>query len=153
MINQPMKLLLTIGLVGGFFACFHSGAAAMDLHGVPVRSHVNLKITEFHQLVSRSAEDGEVWVRDALQVALRFVGPFEGKLQHISRKNDSAESASRVEVIVIEEGYLDDSVRGARYKLVLEKDAHNIWDLLSAVKSWRCWPGRGHEDFSKKPCL
>ncbi len=153
MINQPMKLLLTIGLVGGVFACFPSGAAAMDLHGVPVRSYANLKITEFHQLVSRSAEDGEVWVRDALQVALRFVGPFEGKLQHISRKNDSAESASRVEVIVIEEGYLDDSVSGARYKLILEKDAHNIWHLVTAVKSWRCWPGRGHEDFSKKPCL
>ncbi len=153
MISQPMKWLFTIGLIGGFFTCVPSGAAAMDLYDVPVKSYQNLEIRKFQQLVSRSEEDGELWVKDALQVALRFVGPFEGKLQHIFRKNDSAESASKVEVVVIEEGYLDDSVRGARYKILLEKGMNNIWQLIGATKSWRCWRGRGHENFSKNPCL
>jgi hypothetical protein len=118
-----------------------------------VSSYENLEIAKFRQLVLSSVANGELWVKDALQVALRFVGTFEGKLQQITRRNNSAELASKVEIVIVEEGYLDDSVRGAWYQLKLEKEPRNVWQLVTAKKAWRCYPGRGHDDFSKRPCL
>lgn len=92
------------------------------------------------------------WVYDPLQVALRLVGDFEGRSQSITRIHDSADTPRAAEVIVIEDGYLDDSVRGARYHITLESD-QGVWRPTAVARGWRCWPGRGHETFAKQPCL
>ena len=153
MIYRAKEPCFTLGLILFLLTSIDHSVMAMELPGIPVRSYENLDISKFQQLLSKSAEGNEVWTDDPLQIALRLVGPFEAKIQQITRKHDSAESARKAEVIVIEEGYLDDSIRGARYEFVLEKDVKNRWQIISAKKSWRCWPNRGHDDFSQQPCL
>jgi len=56
-----------------------------------------------------------------------------------------------VEVQLIHDNMLDDSVRGQKYLMVLKKEG-NRWQVLSLKKNWRCWKGRGHEDWEIEPC-
>lgn len=46
----------------------------------------------------------------------------------------------------------DDSVRGRRSVLVFVQE-NGEWRLASATSTQRCWPNRGHQDFSTDRCL
>lgn len=54
-------------------------------------------------------------------------------------------------VIVQEEKIPDDSIFGEIrfFKLRLE---NNLWDLAEISAVWKCYPGRGHQDYSTFPC-
>ena len=91
-------------------------------------------------------------LNDTASGALVFTGPFEGKSQTVERVNESAESDAYVTVTVTEDGYMDDSVRGAVYFLGFRRSGNGFWVLESAGKKIRCWPGRDHEDFGTEPC-
>jgi hypothetical protein len=55
-------------------------------------------------------------------------------------------------VVLTADGLLDDSVRAQRYTLVFRR-AGEGWRLVSARRTQRCWPGRGHGAFSPRPCV
>ena len=65
----------------------------------------------------------------------------------------TGEGSSPVRVDVTLDRLGDDSVRAERYVLVLELAGEDGWRLASAVRTQRCWPGRGHETFSAERCL
>lgn len=147
-----MRLLVGLG-VATAGALIGISTTAGDLDEVPVESLQRVETEALRQAVSSAAEAGESWVYDALQVALSVVGVFEGRSQSITRTYDSADAPRKAEIVVIEDGYLDDSLRGARYQIMLESDAQGVWRPTAVEKAWRCWPGRGHETFGKEPCL
>ena len=72
-------------------------------------------------------------------------------MQTIERVNVSPESFDTTQVTIINKGLLDDSVKAVKYKLTLNK-VDSVWVIDSAVKVFKCWKGRGHEDFSSEPC-
>ena len=45
----------------------------------------------------------------------------------------------------------DDSVRAEEHRLELEPTPAG-WRIAWVGVRWRCWPGRGHEDFGLAPC-
>jgi hypothetical protein len=54
-------------------------------------------------------------------------------------------------VVVTFEGLFDDSVRAERWTLQLQPHG-DAFGLESGVRTFRCHPGRGHEDFAPEPC-
>lgn len=69
------------------------------------------------------------------------------------------ETPTRATVTVTLDGFLDDSVRGSRTVLQFEKEACPTcepdgarWHLRTQEEAWRCYEGRGHQDFSKELC-
>lgn len=91
------------------------------------------------------------WKMDPVIVSLKFIGLFEGKKQIIERINESAESLDKTLILITNEGLLDDSVMGIKYKIVLKK-AGDVWLIQNAGKAVKCWPGRGHSNYSPEPC-
>jgi hypothetical protein len=57
------------------------------------------------------------------------------------------------EVVATLDGLLDDSVRARRYTVELQRDSTKEWRVRDADWAQRCQPGRGHQDFSAKPCV
>jgi hypothetical protein len=55
-------------------------------------------------------------------------------------------------VTITLDGLLDDSVRAERWLLLFEPDGET-YALASAVRTLRCQPGRGHQDFTAEPCV
>lgn len=99
------------------------------------------------------------WIRasgygqDARKIVLAGVPPVEEpvdtsfEIQFGSRENPSEATA-----VWTEDGYLDDSLRGTR-KIVELVRQDGVWQIRSVVVEYRCWPGRGHEIFARRPCV
>ncbi|MBK8014805.1 MAG: hypothetical protein IPK13_26105 [Deltaproteobacteria bacterium] len=47
----------------------------------------------------------------------------------------------------------DDSISGYRYALTFKETDQRTLKIDDARQSLRCWPDRGHRDFSTKPCI
>ncbi|HMO79286.1 MAG TPA: hypothetical protein PKD24_00705 [Pyrinomonadaceae bacterium] len=91
---------------------------------------------------------------DPLGVISVLVGSFEDMLtRSVEVRADSVEAAEMLTVVVTDDGYADDSVRGAQYRFRLRKDAEGNWRVTAASRGWRCQPGRGSQEFSAKPCI
>ena len=86
-----------------------------------------------------------------LDIALRIVGPFEGVTQHIVQSNHGGEAAVRSTVIVIRDGLLDDSVRGERWDISLERSAVG-WSIKQVKRTWTCWRGNDRFRFGSARC-
>jgi hypothetical protein len=85
-------------------------------------------------------------------VSLLFTEAMDSKTQTIVRNYPSAESRSAATVLIAYENLLDDSVSGVKYKIDLKKNENGTWNIESVGKAVKCWEGRGHTDYSAKPC-
>lgn len=56
-----------------------------------------------------------------------------------------------IEVTLIHDYQLDDAVKGEKYIMELNKQVDN-WTVLVLKKNWKCYPTRGHTDWSIKLC-
>lgn len=54
-------------------------------------------------------------------------------------------------VELIHENMMDDSVRSKKYVMGL-KSADKKWQVVFLKNNWKCWPGRGHEDWGTETC-
>ena len=78
---------------------------------------------------------------------------------HLDVTYEGRESPTVAHVIVVQDRYLDDSVRGEKFVFrfsrkpcVSCRDPSQGWWVESLQVTHRCWEGRGHQDFSKEPC-
>lgn len=66
--------------------------------------------------------------------------------------HSTEEGSGPTTVVVTLDRLPDDSIRAERYLLAFTQ-SNGEWRLASAVSARRCWPTRGHQDFSTEPCL
>jgi hypothetical protein len=64
----------------------------------------------------------------------------------------SPEGGGPTTVTVVQDGLADDSVRATRAVLRFIPSGKD-WRLKSAVRTQRCQPGRGHQNFSAGDCV
>lgn len=55
-------------------------------------------------------------------------------------------------ITLIQDKFPDDSVRGSRTILLIEK-LGVLWKVKAIKESFKCWKGRGHTSWSIKPCI
>ena len=104
-------------------------------------------------LIITAANKGESWVKSPMEVALRITGEFdEMKTREMKFEAATAESPEAITLTVVNDGFLDDSVRGEKWIYELVKETNGVWKVSSIKRAWKCWPGRGHDDFSGEPC-
>lgn len=107
----------------------------------------------FNRKIRDAARNREFWVKMPTLVASGFVGTFsETKKRTVEITSEFAEATTRLDVVIIDDGFAGDSVRGVKYKLKLQADSAGIWYITSAEKAQRCYKGRGHQDYSAAPC-
>lgn len=99
-------------------------------------------------------------LRDDLLSWVSFGLPLDrNNPKQVSVAFSSAEAPTGATVTVVDEGLLDDSVHATRYRLLFSRKAcgdcgsgWSPWWLWKVETTYRCQPGRGHEDFSSEPC-
>jgi hypothetical protein len=115
----------------------------------------------------RPTEDGDVavdgfnayaetieaaWRRSPLLTVVEFLALEEPEASTTSLVlRQTPERFDDAVVTATTDGLLDDSVRGQRYVLELERQ-DGVWRLLSARVAWRCQAGRGQQDFAPELC-
>jgi hypothetical protein len=112
-----------------------------------------LDVTAFNRRIERAAEADSPWVRSPAFVAIQYTGDSCECAKSSLEVQNEPERFDEAEVIVVHDGLMDDSIRGYRYRLAMKRDERGVWSLTSIRRAWRCWPGRGHEDYSTERCL
>jgi uncharacterized protein len=87
-----------------------------------------------------------------LDIVLKIVREFEGSTQHIIQVNEGSEAPSASRITVLRDGLLDDSVRGDRWDIALEKTTTGVWRIKAVKRSWRCWRGEQMDRFATVSC-
>lgn len=87
-----------------------------------------------------------------VDIALKVVGPFEGKTQHIIQDNEGSEAPSSAKVTVIRDGLLDDAISGERWDIALAETPSGVWNISEVKKAWRCRRGQHPDEFATVSC-
>ncbi len=106
----------------------------------------------FNRLTVAAGQKGESWTRSPLLVTLKFLGETCSCSSRRIDLKSTPERFADATVTMTDQGYLDDSVRGYQYHVVLAKLPGGPWQLRRATRAWNCWRGRGHEGFSTELC-
>jgi len=113
----------------------------------------SVDIAPYNRTIANAARRNRAWVKSSMQVAVRLAGEIsEIKTRTMEFNHSSAEDNTVMTLIITNDGLMDDSVEAERFVFDLKKDSHGVWRVNSGQKSWKCWQGRGHTDFSAVPC-
>ena len=83
-----------------------------------------------------------------MEIARKHVGERDAK-----RTTDEVEvRGASASVTITFHSLRDDSVRDEEHVVRLEQTDDNRWKPVSDVVRYRCWPGRGHQEFSSELC-
>jgi hypothetical protein len=97
--------------------------------------------------------DGEPHADDLPRLVAQAFANAEVRSVSLAVNYASGEAPVAATVTVTLDGLLDDSVRGEEHVLAFRRDPESRrWRLDKATSKVRCWPGRGHADFSTAPC-
>ncbi len=106
--------------------------------GIEVESVKTLDTNKLNAEVRKAASKGENWTKEAVWVALKFVGAgLKGHTKIIDVRTQP-EQRDTVTVTVIESGYLDDAINGERWRLWLVKGSDNLWTIQRALWAQLC---------------
>lgn len=118
------------------------------------KEYLEIDTSDYNLSIVLAANKGESWVKSPMQVALKLVGDFEEmQMRKMIFDAPTGDGFDTFKLTVVSDGLLDDSVKSERWMFELAKGTSGVWKVSSAKKSWACWPGRGHAEFSAVPCL
>jgi hypothetical protein len=111
--------------------------------GIEVQSVKVIDPRKMNYEIGQAYRKGEAWPKEAVLVALAFVGAgLKGNTKSIEVRTPP-ESQDTSTITVTESGYLDDAIRGERWHLWLVKKADGTWVLNRALWAQLCdRPGR-----------
>jgi len=119
----------------------------LPLEGLPVADTKLVAPAEYAKASDVAARGGA-----PLDIALKIAGEFEGSTQRIVQVNDASEAPTVSRITVVRDGLLDDSVRGERWEIVLDRTAAGRWRITEVKRAWRCRRGEPPDRFATVPC-
>jgi hypothetical protein len=119
--------------------------------GIRVLCVKTLDTGKFNAEVQEAAGKGEAWTKEAVPVALKFVGAgLKGHTKNIEGRTPP-EERHQATITVTESGYLDDAVGGERWRLWLAQGADGVWTIKRALWAQLCQRA-GRRFYSGEKC-
>jgi hypothetical protein len=146
------RLLLLAGVLT-LAGCGSSGGGdKASWSGPPkARADGHVEIAGFNTFL---AGDGKEFSASPIAAVTEFLRLDESTASAITvRATSPGEVRNFSEVVASLDGLLDDSVRATRYTVELQRNDANEWRLRATDWAQRCQAGRGHQDFSPRPCV
>jgi hypothetical protein len=144
MVRQTRWIVLSAAL---FAATGLAADRRSSLLDVKVAGMQRIAATEYAEASALASRGGA-----PLAIALAIVGPFEGVTQHLIQVNQGSEAPTASRLTVVRDGLLDDSVRGERWEIALEKTAAGGWTISEVKRAWRCRRGAQTHSFAASRC-
>ncbi len=108
----------------------------------------NINTDEINQMLAKKSEDLTA------QEVMKLYYPIKVDTGEGNEKIEISEHIldnGNTIVILIHDNLLDDSVKGEKYLMELEK-TNDKWKVVSIKKNWKCWNERGHTDWGIELC-
>jgi len=158
--TRPNLRIVSGCLVAGLVAlCCSSCAISVHttaVHEEPrepvVESSTVIEVTEFNAFVDDAVVAGEKWVRNPVMVVMEYLRHPNAPVTEISRVDPPGESMPTTTITVVQDGFLDDSVRGTWHEFLLERWADGGWRIDEARSAYRCYRGHQKDEFGARLC-
>jgi hypothetical protein len=126
--------------------------ADFGVSDIEVQSVKTLDTKKLNAKVKQAASKSEHWPKDAVLVALKFVGAgLKGHTKVIDVRTPP-EQRDTATITITESGFLDDAISGERWCLWLVKGANGTWTIQRALWAQLCnRPGRRFYSAEKCP--
>jgi hypothetical protein len=127
--------------------------ADFGVSDIKVKSVKTMDAKKLNAEVRKAARKGENWTKDAVLVALEFVGAglMKGHTKVIDVRTPPEQRETAI-ITITESGYLDDAINGERWRLWLIKGSDSTWTIQRALWAQLCSrPGRRFYSAEKCP--
>ena len=148
------KRAMNIFLVSLFFCCTPPAErfSSSTKQQVSVESFQLIDAASFNDSIAAAFQEGHSWPLDPIRVAQEYLVSPGPRSVRIGREDDSGEGPDSTTVTVLEDGYLDDSVRGRWTEFRQVRMTDGTWRIVEVRRAYRCWRGQHRDSFSKEPC-
>jgi hypothetical protein len=127
------------------------GSETKSYPDVSVESYQLVDAAGFNETILAAGES-ESWPADPVEIARRFIGSHDARTVNISRQDDPGERADSTTVIIVEDGYLDDSLRGTWHRFRMARSGDGTWIVAEVRRAYRCWRGHHQNSYSEELC-
>ncbi len=109
----------------------------------------NFRVIDIGDFISRN----RIKDFDPKAVAIQlFNTPYQGEGNPLEEISVAYLAGGKAEIIHTISGLTDDSINGMRYRIELERNRRNEWEIIWVGLQTKCWQNRGHQDWSDKLC-
>ncbi len=122
---------------------------------VNVESWKVVKPSEQNRIIQRAYEAKSEWVFKPELYVFNLFDLSGVKRVSCEYGADNTENPESVELTIVRDGFLDDSIRGDIHYLKLKKSSEGIWKVVLMKKAISCWRDRQNKEpvYSLGPCL
>ena len=147
-----MKHAALIGLllVSGCAATHEVKFSADD---VKVESWESVDPADMNAQITEAVTSGEDWPASPMEATIHLLGSDgDTRIVRLDESKNRTEGADSTVVVLIRDGFLDDSVRGDWHKIVYALQADRTWRIQSLQRAFRCYRGQNLESYSRVRC-
>jgi len=117
-----------------------------------VESYQLVDVTVFNETIIAASAAGDSWAADAVDIARKFIDSPGARSVNIQRQDDPGERADSTTIIIVEDGYLDDSMRGTWHRFRMARTGDRTWRIVEVRRAYRCWRGDHRDHYSEELC-
>jgi hypothetical protein len=133
--------------------CASSGEGIFHADGVEVESWESLDVTEFNRRILNAVVEGKSYPSSPLLTTIELLGDDNGiRILRIDETRNRTEGADMTLVVMVRDGFLDDSVRGDWHRIEYRLQPDRSWRVYSIWRAFRCYRGHHLESYSAKWC-
>lgn len=141
--------LALIILVG----CASGNSDVTTPQDVTVESWDTLEVTPINQLIEEAVASDAEWPTSPLRITVElFGGDNDTRVLSLMEEKNRGEGDDTTIVVMIRDGFLDDSVRGDWHRIIYERHIDSTWRVAEVRRAFRCWRGHHLDAFSSQLC-
>jgi len=148
--KSPKNIVLFV-FIFLMLGCTTTDNKRVEPYGYSVKLWEKLSVVELSTIVENARNNSESWVFSPSTYPQYLFDLSNLKAYSVHYLAQSSESNRKSTIIVIRDGFLDDSVRGDIHELVIEKTEAQ-WNVKSAKRAFRCWRNPGSVSYSVDKC-
>ena len=145
------KNIILVSFIFLVFGCTTTGNKSVESYEYVVKLWEQLEISMLSTIVEDARNNNESWISSPALYPQHLFEFSDLKSYSIHYSVKSIELNRKSTIIVVRDGFLDDSVRGDIHEIVLEKTGEQ-WEIKSAKRAFRCWRSSESTTYSADTC-
>ena len=120
---------------------------------VEVESWESVDVAGLNTRIEGAVAVGAAWPRSPLRMTVELlITDVDTRSVWLTEQGNRGEVSDTTVVIVVRDGFLDDSVRGDWHRIVYYRAGDGTWRVHEVQRAYRCWRGHHLTAFSSQLC-
>jgi hypothetical protein len=142
--------LVVLSLLTG---CAPGRPGATDSPQPAIESQEVVDPTPLNEQIARAVAAGAEWPESPLRITVELLGS-EGNTRALSidEERNVGGGADTMVVVMVRDGFHDDSIRGDWHRVVYGREPDGTWRVARVTRAFRCYRGHHLDTFSSQWC-